>query len=115
MLFPSGPNLRAVADSGLLTVANDGRFHQCRVIENLVLFGPLVVHVLHQGNIRVTTVPIDEIVNATDSPEYTVKFLAGQAETEQIHRLEFHSPLFEISLGLFGIKAFAFAEYLNVQ
>lgn len=115
MLFPSGPNFRAVANCCLFSVADNGRFHQGRVVENLVLFGPLVVHVLHQGDIRVTAVPIDEIVNAANSPEHTVKFLTGQAETEQVHGLEFHPPLFEIPLGFFRIKAFAFAEYLNVQ
>ena len=115
MLFPCGPNFRAVANCRLFSVADDGRFHQGGVVKNLVLLGDFVVHVLHQRDIRVAAVPIDQIVNAAYRPEHAVKFLAGQAETEQVHGLEFYPPLFEIPLCLFRIKALAFAEYLNIQ
>ena len=115
MLFPCSPNFRAVANCRLLAVSDEGRLHQGRVVKNLVLFCPLVVHVLHQGDVRIAAIPIDEIVNAANSAKHAVKFLAGQTEADQIHGLELHPTLFEIPLGLFGVKALAFAEYLNVQ
>ena len=115
MLFPCCPNFRAVANRCLLAVADDGRFHQGRVVENLVLLGDLVVHVLHQGDVRITAVPIDQIVDTANGAKHAVKFLSGQSKTEQVHGLEFYPPLFEIPLGFFCVKAFAFAEYLNVQ
>ena len=115
MLFPSSPDLRAKTHRGLLAIAHNGRFHQSRIIKDLVLFCDLIVHILHQGNVRITAILIDQIVDASHSTQDAVIFLSGQSETEQVHGLKFYPPLFEIPLCLLSIEAFAFTKYLNVQ
>ena len=63
MLFPSGPNLGAIANCGLFAVSDDGRFHEGRVIKDFVFLGPFVVHVLHQRDLFIFTVPVNKIID----------------------------------------------------
>ena len=115
VLFPCGPNIWAKSYCGRFSVTNDGRFHQTWFSEDLVLLGSGIVHVAHQGHFLRLTIPIDEIIDSAYRPENTVKLLAGQTESGQIHELILNSPFFEITLRLFRVEALAFSKNLNIQ
>lgn len=114
-LFPCGPDFRAVANCGLFSVADNGCFHQTRVIKNLVLFCHLIVHVFHIGDFLTLAVPVNQIVDTSNRPNHTVELLAGHTEAYQIDRLKFHPTLFKIALCFFRIKALAFSKNLYIQ
>ena len=115
ILFPGGPDFRAEACGSLFAVADNRGFHKGRIVEDLVFLGGLILHILHESYFRCLTVPVDEIVDPADCPQNAVELLAGHTVLLQIDGLEFDPPLLEIPLGFFGIKAFAFSEYLDVQ
>ncbi len=52
ILNPGFPDLRAVAHGRLLSVADDGRFHELRIVEDLVFLCRLIVHVAHKVDLR---------------------------------------------------------------
>ena len=114
-LFPFCPDFRAIAAGCLLSFADDWGFHEGGIIKNLILLGPFVVHVLHQGNFGAVTFPVNELVDAPDCPQYAVKLLAGHSVLLQVDGLEFDPPLLEVPFGFFCIKAFRLAENLNIQ
>ena len=114
-LVPGSPDVGAEACSGLLAVADDGGLHEGGVVKNLVLLGHLVVHVLHQSDIRVLGIPVDEIVDAAYGPEHAVELLAGHAEAVQVDGLKFDPPLFKPALRFLGVEALGFSKNLNIQ
>ena len=115
ILFPGGPDFGAVTCSSLLAVADDGGFHEGGIVKNLILLGSFVIHVFHQGDIRVFAVPVNEVVDAAHGPQHTVKFLAGHTVFLQIDGLVFDPALLEPALCFFRIEALAFSKNLNVQ
>ena len=115
ILLPGCPDFRAIAAGCLLSVADDGRFHKGRVIKDLVFLCPLVVHVLHQRHIGRFAVPVDEIVDPANGPQDTVEFLTGHSVLLQVDGLEFDPAFLEVSFGFLCIKAFCFAENLNIN
>ena len=59
--------------------------------------------------------PVDQRVDAADGAQDAVKLAAGQAEAQQVDRLEFDPPLLEPPLGLFRVEAFFLSEKLNIH
>lgn len=114
-LFPFCPYFGAVTGSGLLPVTDNGCFHEAGIIKDLVFFGPLIIHIFHQGDLRVLAVPVNEIIDTAHSPENAVKFLSGHAKANQVNGLVFDPALLKPALSFFGIKAFVFTKYLDVQ
>ena len=115
VLFPITPNLRAVAHGGLFSVADNGRFHHLRMIENLVFLCPDIVGVFQQGDNFRLTFPINQIVDPANGTQNAVKFLTGKAEADQVNGLVFHPPFFEPTLRFLCVEAFGFSKYLYVQ
>ena len=114
-LFPGCPHFRAETHCCLFSIANDWCFHQTWIVENLVLFGSGVIHVLHVGDFLGLSGPVNEVINAAHSPYHTVKLLAGHSIAEKVNGLIFNPAFLEVAFGLLGVKAFAFSENLNVQ
>ena len=114
-LFPFCPYFGAVTGSGLLPVTDNGGLHKAWIVENLILFGALIIHIFHQGDLRVLAVPVNEIIDTAHSPENAVKFLSGHAKANQVNGLVFDPALLKPALSFFGIKAFVFTKYLDVQ
>ena len=63
-LNPGFPDLRAVAHGRLLSVADDGRFHELRIVEEPSFLCRLIIHVAHEINLRRFLLPVNEPVNA---------------------------------------------------
>ena len=85
------------------------------MVEELVFLGALVVHIAHEVDLGALGVPVDQCVDAADGAQDAVKLAAGQAEAQQVDRLEFDPPLLEPPLGLFRVKAFFLSEKLNIH
>ena len=62
----------------------------------------------------VNIVFIDHIIK-TDGIFHRIQLSPAHAEFHDINKLIFYSALFKITLGLFCVKAFAFAEDLNIH
>ena len=92
LLFPRFPHVGAVAGGGLFAVADDGGLHELGVVEELVFLGALVVHIAHEVDLGALGVPVDQCVDAADGAQDAVKLAAGQAEAQQVDRLEFDPP-----------------------
>lgn len=114
-LFPFCPYFGAVTGSSLLPVTDNGCFHKAGVIKDLIFFGPLIIHIFHQGDLRVLAVPVDEIIDTANSPENAVKLLSGHTKANQVNGLIFDPALLEPALGFLCIEAFVFAKNLDVQ
>lgn len=114
-LFPFCPYFGAVTGSGLLPVTDNGCFHEAGIIKDLVFFGPLIIHIFHQSDLRILAVPVDEIIDTAHSTENAVELLSGHTKADQINGLEFDPALLKPALSFFGIKAFVFSKNLDVQ
>ena len=58
---------------------------------------------------------INQIVNATDAPKDSIKFLAGQAVAQKVDHLILDAALLKVALCFFRIKALILSENLDVQ
>ncbi len=113
--FPLCPYFRVVAAGSLFSVSDDGSSHQLGIVKHLVLFCPNIVSIFQEKQIRIFAVPVNELVDATQSSENGIKFAPGHSVADQVNALIGDTPLLEISFSLFGIKALSGAENLNVQ
>lgn len=113
--FPGGPDFRTIADGGLLAVSYNRCFHQTWIIKHFIFLGSGIIHVFHVGDFLGFAVPVDEIINSADCPEYAVELLAGHSKTNQVDGLIFNAAFFEIAFGFLRIKALALSENLNIQ
>lgn len=114
-LFPTGPDIRAVATGCLFTVTDDGCLHQLGIVEDLNFFGAGVIRVFQQQDVVVIAVPVDQMIDAADGPENGVKFPAGHAKPDQIDSLIGDTALLKKALRFFCIETFGCSENLNVQ
>ena len=96
-------------------VADDGRFHQLRVVKELIFFCALVIRIAHQVDLRAFDRPVDQRVHAADGTQNAVELAAGHPEADEIDLLEFDPALLEPALGLFCVKAFFLSEDLDVH
>lgn len=112
-LFPLLPNIGLVADSCLTAVADDWRFHQRAVLEQLFL---LVLVVGEVGKRRITLAfLVEQVVQSTDSLQHAVQFTLGHALLRKVDHLEFNAAFFELALRLFGVKTLIFSENLYIH
>ena len=58
---------------------------------------------------------VEELINPADTADNAFEFALAHAFCGEINRLEFNMPLLEEALCFFGIKAFGFAENLNIH
>ena len=114
-LFPFGPDLWAVARGGLTAIADNRRLHELGIFKDPVFLGLTVLCIPQERDLFGLAVPVDQLINAAQGPDYGIKFAAGHAEAGQINALEGNAPLFEVPLRFFGVKAFGCAKNLNVQ
>lgn len=107
-LFPLLPNIGLVADSCLTAVADDWRFHQRAVLEQLFL---LVLVVGEVGKRRITLAfLVEQVVQSADSLQHAVQFTLGHALLRKVDHLELMPQLLEASAVPFGIKTLAFCR-----
>ena len=109
VLLPLLPDFRAEAHGGLFAVADDRGLHKGRIIKKLILFGDLIVHILHVGDLLGLIVPIDQVVHAAHGPQNAVKFFAGHTVAQQINILILDTPFLKITFRLFCIITLVFS------
>ena len=114
-LLPCRPDFRAKTNSRLLAIADDGRLHKPGVIKDLVLFRDFIFDIFHICDLLRLVILVDQVVNTADCTQHAVKFLAGHTVFHKVDGLKLDSALLEPPLGFLCIKAFAFAENLNIQ
>ena len=112
-LFPSFPDRGAVAYGCLPPVADDRGVEQRTVLQQLLDL-VLLIGKIGKRSIRLAFF-IDQRVQPAGSLAHTVQFAARYALLCQIDHLEFDAALFEPTLGFFRVKAFVFAENLNIH
>ena len=103
------------ATSSVVTMLGFRLAEQLLVFKQLVLFLPVHQCVQKCKGLLILGIGVHQLFPAAQRPGHVVKLAAAHFFFLQVDHLEFDPPLLEIALGLFGIKALAGAEDLNVH
>ena len=115
VLFPGLPDFRTVSNSNLFSISHDRCPHQLGIVKHLVFFRNGIIHIFHKCDIRMFSVPVDQVFYTADPPYDCVKLFSRQTKPKQVHHLVLNTPFFKITFCLLRIKTLALSKNLNVQ